>query len=318
MKKLFAAIAAVALAAAMAVSMAACADNGEKIKIIEIDLTQESYAFALPKVNGDSERQAMVDTINGIIDQLTSENGYGEEGITVDKLFLAEADGTAGHLDSDDFILYSNMPTDAASRDNYFVVATNAEFAPLEYTLGAGQYFAGVDMQIAKIIADELDKQLVIADMAFDSVIPSVAGIKIGDFESKADADIGMAGLSITPDREENVTFSKVYATASQRVAVMESDTLFDDCETKDDVRAAISSLNGEKAAAARGQTGLTYLEGSESMDDPDFVGFPNLEGNILSLETIGLAVQELQNGNVRIVVGDRYTLQVAVDNLNG
>ena len=82
MKKLFATLASVLMVAAIAVSMVACS-TGEPVKIIGIDLTQEEYAFALPK---DSE---LTEQINGFIAQLKSDEGL--NGVTINDLFEAEA-----------------------------------------------------------------------------------------------------------------------------------------------------------------------------------------------------------------------------------
>lgn len=49
------------------------------------------------------------------------------------------------------------------------VVATNAAFEPFEYTKGEDYY--GIDMEIAKLLADELGKELVIENMDFDAVV---------------------------------------------------------------------------------------------------------------------------------------------------
>ena len=47
--------------------------------------------------------------------------------------------------------------------------------------------------------------------MAFDAVITAVASDK---------ADVGVAGLSVTPDREKNVLFTNNYAVTHQVVIV--------------------------------------------------------------------------------------------------
>ena len=90
-------------------------------------------------------------------------------------------------------------------------MATNAEFPPYEYVDG-DQYF-GIDVEVAKIIADKLGYDLVIQNVAFDSVIP---GVQAGKY------DMGMAGLTVTEDRLKDVNFSDSYATGVQVVIVKE------------------------------------------------------------------------------------------------
>ena len=52
--------------------------------------------------------------------------------------------------------------TEDATKDQ-LVVATNAQFEPFEYK--KGDNFYGIDMEIAKLFADYLGKELVIKDM---------------------------------------------------------------------------------------------------------------------------------------------------------
>lgn len=311
MKKLLATIVSVFLAALFAVSMTAC-NGGSVVKIIEIDLTEEEYAFILPK---GSE---LTDTINGYIADLKSEEGL--NGVTIDELFDAEAEGTAENLGE----VLTEVPA-GADRSEYFVVATNAEFAPFEYFQGA--YFAGIDMHIAQLFADALGKTLVIRHMKFESVIPTVAGTDYaGDSEDgtaeKPDgiqADIGMAGLTVTPKRAEAVSFTDSYYNAAQRVAVLTEDTAFDECQTKADVVAVLNTLTGEVAGAATGQTGYTYLAGDNSGTmGEDFKGFADVFSEIKQYNSIGLAVQDLAGERLRVVVGDKFTLAEAVNGING
>ena len=86
-------------------------------------------------------------------------------------------------------------------------MATNAEFPPYEYY--QGDKVVGIDAEVAALIADKLGMELQIVDIAFDSIIP---GVQSGKY------DMGMAGLTVTPDRLEKVDFSTSYATGVQSV----------------------------------------------------------------------------------------------------
>lgn len=88
-------------------------------------------------------------------------------------------------------------------------MATNAEFPPYEYY--QGDKVVGIDAEVAALIADKLGMELQIVDVAFDSIIP---GVQSGKY------DMGMAGLTVTPDRLEKVDFSTSYATGVQSVIV--------------------------------------------------------------------------------------------------
>ena len=90
-------------------------------------------------------------------------------------------------------------------------MATNAEFPPYEYI--DGDMYYGIDVEVAKIIADKLGYDLVIENVAFDSIIP---GVQAGKY------DMGMAGMTVTPERLESVEFSSSYAKGIQAIIVRE------------------------------------------------------------------------------------------------
>ena len=86
-------------------------------------------------------------------------------------------------------------------KEGTLTMATNAYFPPYEYY--DGQDIIGIDADIAKAIADKMGLELKIEDMEFDSIITAV---------STGKADLGLAGMTVTPDRQKNVDFSDTYA----------------------------------------------------------------------------------------------------------
>ena len=97
--------------------------------------------------------------------------------------------------------------------DTKLVMATNAAFPPYEFK--EGENFAGIDVEIAQAIAKKLGKELVIADIDFGAIID---GVQTGKY------DFGMAGLTVTDERKEQVDFSTTYATGVQ-VIIVRSDS---------------------------------------------------------------------------------------------
>ena len=175
------------------------------IKVIDIKLTDEEYAFGVDKNQPEllTQANAVLATIktNGTFDTI------------LNKYFSGEGE----------IVGIESAAYDA--NKNQLVVATNAQFAPFEYKLG--DKFAGVDMEIAKVIADTLGMELVISDMDFDSVVTSVG---------KNGVDIAMAGLTVNETRKQSVNFSDSYYNAAQMLIVKASDTTFDACKTEADV----------------------------------------------------------------------------------
>ena len=99
--------------------------------------------------------------------------------------------------------------------DGVLIMATNAEFPPYEYI--ENNQIVGIDAEIAAAIAEKLGLELRIENMEFDSIISSVKGGKV---------DIGAAGMTVTPERLEEVSFTTTYATGVQVVIVTEDSAI--------------------------------------------------------------------------------------------
>jgi len=157
-------------------------------------------------------------------------------------------------------------------------MATNAAFPPYEMTDDSGG-FEGVDVEIAEKIAAKLGLELVVDDMDFSSVLTSVQGGK---------ADIAMAGLTVTPDRQKNVDFTDSYATGVQVVIVPEDS----DIKTIDDL------AKDKMIGTQEGTTGFIYCS-----DTPENGGFG--EDHVIAYTNGATAIQALLAGKVNAVVID-------------
>ena len=120
-------------------------------------------------------------------------------------------------------------------------MATNAYFPPYEYY--EGEKIVGIDAVIAQAIADKLGLTLKIEDMEFDSIITAVSTGKV---------DMGLAGMTVTEERKQNVNFSDTYATGVQVVIVTEDS----DIATIDDL------ASGKKIGVQLATTGDIYCSG--------------------------------------------------------
>ena len=118
-----------------------------------------------------------------------------------------------------------------SSEKEKIIMVTEAGFAPYEFY--DGEEIVGVDIEIAKKIAEKTGKELEIKDTDFDSIINEV---KTGK------ADFAAAGLSITEERLQEVDFSVEYAVSKQVIVVKDESTV-----------ESIEDLNGKKVAVQLG-----------------------------------------------------------------
>lgn len=249
-------------------------------KVISINLTEEEYAFGVDKAQPE-----LLEKANTFIAQIMKDGTFDE---ICNRYF---GDGTP-------------VAVTSAKRDSskeQLVVATNAAFAPFEYMEG-DKYF-GVDMEIAKLFADYLGQELVIENMKFEAVCLSVG---------QHQCDIAMAGLTITEERKAEVTFTDSYYKASQQIIVRGNDTTFDACKTADEVIAILNSYNKDKIVGVQqGTTGMYYVQGDEGWD------FDGLPTDCKTYEAGSLAVQDMINGNIDMVIIDAAPAAKIVESIN-
>lgn len=247
---------------------AAKVDENARVRVIDINLTSEEYAFGV-----DKEQPELLEKTNEFIAKIMEDGTFDE---------------ICNHYFGDGEPVMVKSAEYDESKDQ-LVVATNAGFEPFEYM--KGEDYCGIDMEMAALLADYLGKELVIQNMDFDAVCLAVGQQK---------CDIAMAGLTITDSRKDQVTFTDSYYNASQKLIVAADDTTFDACKTKEDVEAIFKTFDSKtKVGAQNGTTAQFYVEGSE---DLDFAGF---DMTLVGYKNASLAVQDLLNGNLDYVMVD-------------
>lgn len=256
------------------------AGSTEAVKVIDIDLTNELYAFGV-----DKDQTELLEQVNAFVAKIKED---GTLDAICDKYFGDGEPVAVKSAELDD------------SKDQ-LVVATNAAFEPFEYMDGEDYY--GIDMEIAALLADELGLELVIQNMDFDAVCLSVGQHK---------CDIAMVGLTVNTEREEYVTFSDSYYEASQKLIVKSDDVAFDNCTDAASVEALLNELtSSDKIGVQSGTTGQFYVEGDEDW------GFDGLPAQCVPYKNGSLAVQDLVNGNIQYVIIDAAPAKCIVEAIN-
>lgn len=270
LKSLFA----VVLAAAMLFAMAACGNGGSgtdgkvTAKVIDIQLTSEEYAFA---VNPNDKE--LLTKVNDFLKEIKSNGKFDE---VIDHYF---GDGKPVEVES---------AKEDSSKDQ-LVVVTEPGFEPFEYT--SGNKYVGIDMELAKLLAEYLNKELVIKSIDFDSIFSTL---------NTNGADIGMAGITVNEGRAKLVSFSDTYYNAAQKLIVKSNDDKFNSCKTKEDIEKLLDGLDKSvKIGVQSGTTGNSYVKGDEDFD------FKGLKAQAVGYTNGSLAVTAMLNGDVDYVIID-------------
>ena len=131
---------------------------------------------------------------------------------------------TQDDTDYSSMTLEELIPLIETVNEGKLTMVTSPDFAPYEfYALDENDNptLAGFDIALAQYIADKLGMELEIIPMDFKGTITELAAKK---------ADIGMAGYSPDPEREDAMDFSDIYYTGGQSfVTVQANKDLFPD-----------------------------------------------------------------------------------------
>ncbi len=255
----------IALALAIMVMMALFAGCGSEkvaLKILDTEYAVEDYAICIAKENTE-----LLEKVNAALAELETEGTKQAivdkyiSGVAHDLVFQAEAEGKPElHM------------------------ATNAQFPPYEYY--ENEKIVGIDAEMAAAIADKLDMKLVIDDMDFDAIITAVQTGK---------SDMGMAGMTVTEERLQNINFSDTYATGIQSIIVPEGSEI---TSVDDLYKDGVNYLVGTQ----KGTTGDIYSEDDFGAE------------RVMKYTTGNEAVQALVAGKVDCVIIDNEPAKAYVE----
>ena len=157
------------------------ARKNPSLRILNQIFKEESYAGIVAK-----ENMGLLDSVNIALIQMRAMGVY-------DSIFDAYIGGQSKY----------HVKTDSVTGP-VLRVATNAEFPPFEFRCKK-RGIVGIDIEIARYVANYLGRNLEIIDMDFDDIIDSVKAGK---------ADLGLAAFSVTEERGQIVNFTDHYATS--------------------------------------------------------------------------------------------------------
>ncbi len=242
--------------------LAGCGAKKTTLTILDTEYAIEDYAICVAKENTE-----LLEKIDAALAEI-KENGTAQA--IVDKYISGVDHGLT-------------FQADAEGKDEIHM-ATNAQFPPYEYY--EGDAIVGIDAEMAAAIADKLDMKLVIDDMEFDTIITAVQTGK---------ADFGMAGMTVTEERLQNINFSESYATGIQSIIVPEGSEI----TSVDDLFAdGAEYLVGTQ----KGTTGDIYAEGDFGAE------------RVMKYASGNEAVQALITGKVDCVIIDNEPAKAYVE----
>ncbi len=170
-------------------------------------------------------------------------------------------------------VLCSLVLAGCAPKPTKVRIATDATWPPFESVNEQTKEIEGFDIDLMTAIAERADLEIEFVNVAWD---PLLAGM------AQCQYDAAISAMTITEERKEKFLFSDPYFEAGQIVTVRIDNT---EINSKDD-------LGGKVAGAQIGTTGSFAVE--------------EIEGATLkTYDDIGLAMQDLMNGQIDAVIAD-------------
>ena len=178
---------------------------------------------------------------------------------------------------------------DQIKENGKVVIAVSADYPPFEFhsTANGSDEVVGVDIDLAKAIAEEAGVEVEVKEMAFSGLVDSLKSDKV---------DMVISGMSPTPEREEQVDFSDVYYTGHNVLVVREGEE--DKVKSDEDVK-------NMKVAVQKGSLQENYVTN---------LGCTSIK----SLEAIPDTMMELKNGNVDAVIVNDTVGMINTNQIDG
>ena len=262
--------------------LSSCHRESKELKCIDVKLTSEEYAYAVNKENTE-----LLATVNQLLSEIKSNGTL--DGI-VNKYFSNDTSKIKTYDKGEELPCKDQL-----------IVATHIPFSPFEYQIG--ERYCGIDIEIASLIAEKLNLELVIKEYSFNDILTAVENNEV---------DIAMAALTVSSDRESQVAFTDTYFEASQILVAKADDTTFDSCQTTEDVVKILRGMNkGTKIGYQKGTVSESYIVGNQKLK---FTGFNT---DKIGFDSALDAIKALKNGDINYVIVDEGPGKIIVDQLN-
>jgi glutamine transport system substrate-binding protein len=163
------------------------------------------------------------------------------------------------------FVLMTVLVAPASAKE--LVVAHDTNFMPFEFK-GPDGKFTGFDIELWETIAKKLGLSYKFQPMDFNGIIP---GLQTGN------VDVGIAGMTITPERAKVVQFSNGYYTSGLKILV------------RDDEKgiSKVEDLAGKVVAVKTGTSSVPFMK--DFGKAKELKQFPNNDGMFFELLSKGV-----------------------------
>ncbi len=267
---------------AMLFCLSSCGDEiSGRVKVVDIPLTDERYAFAV-----NEENAQLLLEINAYIKEI-------------------KADGTLNKIIEEYYSGSKPEPIESAAADSdksQLIVVTNTSFPPFEMLSGDKMY--GIDLEVMRRFAGKTGRQLVIKNVSFSDIYGCL---------QNGEAHIAASALEYSEKSvPEKIAFSDVYFEASLMIAVTEENETFDECKKTADVMNILYEYNDTVAVGFHERTkGQAFLEGEEAYE------FNGLNVTHEKYSDVNEALEDVADGDIDFYIIDETVAKLFAEKFN-
>ena len=162
-------------------------------------------------------------------------------------------------------VLMAALVAPASAKD--LIVAHDTNFMPFEFK-GPDGKFTGFDIELWEALAKKVGVSYTLQPMDFNGIIP---GLQTGN------VDVGIAGMTITPERAKVVLFSDGYYTSGLKILVRDGEKNI----------AKLEDLAGKVVAVKTGTSSVEFMK--KFGKTKELKQFPNNDGMFFELLSQGV-----------------------------
>lgn len=188
----------------------------------------------------------------------------------------------------------------SCQQEEQLIVYTESGFAPFEYV--QGNDIVGVDVDIMNKVGEKLGKKVVFKSVSFDIIVDTVSQGKL--------TNVGAAGLSITPERQEKVDFSNVYYQANLYVIYNKTAGVENKEMTDGNTGVYWSSLQTEKGIGVQGGTTADFFLSDEIAEGASLEGVKKTD-----FQELGVAVAAIGKSIDYVIIDELPAKQLVAGN---
>lgn len=194
-------------------------------------------------------------------------------------------------------------------KQDKIIVHTNAFFAPFEYYDGTD--IVGVDVEIMKLVAEKMNKDVEFINVEFSAIIDNV---KAGEV-----CDAGAAGITVTKERQEKVDFSIPYYTSVQYVIFSKNDESIVTKTVNGKEYIVWEALAGKKLGTQTDTTGWIYTDGEINATEENDYGYNGVlygtNTTLVNFDNAQLAADAIGANQIDAVIVDELPAQYITKN---